>query len=150
MSSSMFHTFLQFKHDLCQLKIAFAKPYCPCLTTLGQHQIFWAAFSEALDNVDELVSLVLHIMCDTDECCCLENMIAGFDMLFKWSKSLSSVMDRQESLYSMVENQSLINYFKSCASKTHQVKNDLLCILERCDLPHTNLIHKYSSCAMEE
>lgn len=154
----MFHGFIDMKRQLLEYRLPFAKPYCMCLTTLPKHVLFWDTCTQALDNTDQLVSLALQILCETNDCPCLENtiIIAGLDTLCNIFQSLCFALNlhkdhkQQGTTLSMLENSQLMYNIDILARRAHRCMHKLIQQLQQCSKGHDSLVSKYTVCAMEE
>ncbi len=157
-TSSLFHLWIDIKRQLLEHCQTFAKPHCMCLTTLPEHESFWRTCTQVFTNMDELASLALQILCETNHCLCLEKpeTKACFDSLFQLSQSLFFVLSQYKdhrqrgSTLSMLENQQLAYNLDSIAKRGHLGTSKLLRILQQCSQGHSSLVSKYTACAMEE
>lgn len=157
-TSSLFHLWIDMKRQLLDYRMAFSKPDCMCLTTLPQHQSFWATCSQVLANMDELVSLSLQILCETNDCICLEKkeITSGFEALYQLFQSLCFVLNNHKDhkqtglTLSMLENQQLAYNLDAIAKRTHRCTCKILTELKNCGNGHDILVSKYTTCAMGE
>jgi hypothetical protein len=157
-TSAMFHGFIDMRRQLKEYQLLFTKPFCKCLTTMPKHVSFWAACAQVLDNMDELVSLALQMLCDTQHCPCLETpvIIAGLDTICNIFQSLCYVLNmhkghkQQGTTWSMLEDAQLMYTFDILAKRAHRCTHKLVQQLQQCSNGHDSLVLKYTACPMEE
>jgi hypothetical protein len=157
-TSSVFHLLIDIKRHLIDCRAAFSKPHCSCLVTAPKHQSFWLACADMLDDMDKMSSLTLQMLCETQDCTCLEKteITSCLDLFFNLAQALFFVLNQykdhrqQGQTLSMLENEQLFNYFDLVSKKVHRYTNKLLQILHYCSKGHNLLVTKYSLCPMDE
>lgn len=150
-TTQVFHCFVTLKHDVCNHKVTLTRQFCPCKITLPRHQQFSLMCIKAFESIDELLSIALHLLCETNSCLCWDKLYKVVDKIYKLSQSLLfTIAHYHQDQGSMLDNESLFDVFGTCIDKAHVFKNKLLSILHRCDVGHDSLMTKYAVCFMDQ
>jgi len=144
------------KQDVCCYKVDFSKPLCSCFTTLARHQHFWIKCFEAIDAVDELISIALHVICDPGKCVCTTSMTMLWHSVSLLVQTVIYYLaqykghQRQGSTFTMVENRALLIFFNSCIDRACHLKKDVYYGLAKCIRGHEFIINQYYICDMDQ
>lgn len=155
-TSHLFHLFVKLNYDITHYKVLFSKPRCLCFTSLPKHLAFWIISEDLFNKLNDLVSLSLQILCETNDCLCLDRVYPVFNDIFQWIHPLLMTFNNYENhqqqglTQTMVENTRLSCFLESCLEDAQRKIEHLNYILSRCDVGHYNLLSKYSVCAMCE
>ena len=155
--SALLKIFIKIKSDVNHFQSVFAKPVCGCLTTLPRHVQFWTLCSDCLKRLDDLVSLVLDLLCDSSNCNCLSKSFFVLDHIRQSVEPLLIAMAnqkgniQQQGMQCVVNDNLFARYLESFDKVAFMKVNQLLIVLQNCfSKNHENIIVKYGVCPMCE
>lgn len=154
-TTSVFHCFITTKNDVCNHKVALSRHFCPCKMTLPKHQQFWTVCTKAFESIDELLSMALHLLCETNSCFCWDKLYKVVDKMYKLAQSvlftLANYHNDQGITRTMLDNEPLHHFFVVVIEKAHLLKNKVLSTLHQCRAEgHDAVLTKYAVCFMEQ
>lgn len=153
-SAHVFHTCIQLKHDLSHFSAQFERNPCLCFSKLHQTDVFWVGCDNALNKINRLVSMVLQMLCETNDCLCLEHMHPIIDSMYRCVQPLLLVLSENKTYWqcgmiqTVVENDALVSYLEFGAKFALDSIEKLIDVLKQCDKDHLNLLSKYNTCVL--
>lgn len=151
---SMFHMCVQLKYDLGHFSFVYIKPNCHCFSTNDQDILFWSECDGALNKINQLLSMVLQILCETKDCLCLEYMHPIIDCMYRCFQNMLVVLSDNQHyvelgmVQTLVKNDELVLYLKSCTNVAAESIDKLNDILKQCDYNHVNLVSRFNACVL--
>lgn len=91
-TSVLFHTCIKLKYDISQVRSCLVKPTCQCIPVLPHDNVFWHACDDAFNKQNDVVSLLLQILCESNDCVCLDNMYSFIDHMNQSVNTFLAVM----------------------------------------------------------
>lgn len=154
-TQTLFQTFYKIKTQVALGKSWFQKPRCLCLTTQPRHVQFWGVSDLALSRADDLASLAVRLIGESQQCLCLERTLSLLDKIYVLLQPFLITLGHQWDSYhtnpaALVENQSLNGYFQAFAKSALNRMDDVTGILQGCDMGHYSLLAQYDSCIMHD
>lgn len=149
-TSSVFHLLIKIKYDVDKLNSVFAKPLCLCHSKQFCNSSFGILCEKVLGSINELVSMMLQALCETNNCLCFEHVYPLVDRMLRSVQPFIAEMFDQPQQFCLMQtvsdNVQLLLYIESTIQLVIDVKHRLSRILHDCSQSHFQLLSSYNVC----